>query len=60
MKMMDKHSGLPLRKKKMGLLKLTTILYFTGTDLIDWLLKRYFSTHDIPHNIPGTTFHALV
>jgi hypothetical protein len=41
MKMMDKHSGLPLRKKKMGLLKLTTILYFTGTDLIDWLLKRY-------------------
>jgi serine/threonine protein kinase len=40
MKMMDKHSGLPLRKKKMGLLKLTTILYFTGTDLIDWLLKR--------------------
>lgn len=39
-KMMDKHSGLPLRKKKMGLLKLTTILYFTGTDLIDWLLKR--------------------
>jgi serine/threonine kinase 3 len=39
-KMMDKHSGLPLRKKKMGLLKLTTILYFTGTDLVDWLLKR--------------------
>jgi hypothetical protein len=53
MKMMDKHSGLPLRKKKMGLLKLTTILYFTGTDLIDWLLKRYFFLH-IPHNIPCT------
>ncbi len=60
MKMMDKHSGLPLRKKKMGLLKLTTILYFTGTDLIDWLLKRYFSPSHIPHthSIPHTTFQA--
>ena len=58
MKMMDKHSGLPLRKKKMGLLKLTTILYFTGTDLIDWLLKRYFPLH-IPHT-QHSTHRALV
>jgi len=40
-KMLDKHSGIPLRKKKSGLLKLTTLLYFSGADLVDWLLKRY-------------------
>lgn len=50
--MMDRHSGLPLRKKKMGLLKLTTILYFTGADLIDWLLKRYVSFPRSPSHPP--------